>query len=95
MNDDIERLYIDKKLEDKIRQYCNLNNIEDIGSFVNACARQGFNIVLYGVSPMDNANREKGEQSIGIEENISDKKETPIKATLKRRIKPIKKNSND
>lgn len=52
------RLYIKPTLEKAIRDYCELNEIDDINAFANRCATQGFNIVKFGMSPLDNINRE-------------------------------------
>jgi hypothetical protein len=52
------RLYVNQTLEKQIRQYCELNEIEDINAFANRCLSQGFNIVKFGVSPSDNKERE-------------------------------------
>ncbi len=53
------RLYVNQTLEKQIRQYCEMNEIEDINAFVNRCLSQGFNIIKYGVSPSDNKEREE------------------------------------
>ena len=45
-------------IEKQIREYCSLNNIDDINAFANRCALQGLNIMKYGTSPIDNINRE-------------------------------------
>ncbi len=52
------RLYINPTLERQIRQYCQLNEIEDVNAFANRCATQGFSIIKFGTSPKDNAERE-------------------------------------
>ena len=52
------RLYVNQTLEKQIRQYCELNEIEDINAFANRCLSQGFNIIKFGVSPKDNVERE-------------------------------------
>jgi hypothetical protein len=52
------RLYVNQTLEKQIRQYCELNEIEDINAFANRCLSQGFNVIKFGVSPKDNAERE-------------------------------------
>ena len=48
---------MEKILKD-IRLYCSANGIEDVDSFAARCLAQGFNIVRYGVSPMDNIERQ-------------------------------------
>lgn len=71
------RLYINPTLEKNIRDYCELNDIDDVNAFANRCALQGFNIVKFGTSPMDNINREiNGIKD--IKKNGSTKKKEPI-----------------
>ena len=53
------RLYVNQTLEKQIRQYCEINEIEDINAFANRCLSQGFSIIKYGVSPSDNKEREE------------------------------------
>jgi hypothetical protein len=36
----------------EIKQYCELNNIDDIGTFINKIILTGFNIEKYGSSPI-------------------------------------------
>ena len=48
-----------KKIEDSLKEYCSLNNIEDIEKFSIDCLIQGFNILKYGTSPLDNIRRSK------------------------------------
>lgn len=52
------RLYINPTLDKAIRSYCEENGIDDVNAFANRCTMQGFNIVKYGTSPMDNVKRE-------------------------------------
>lgn len=52
------RLYVNQTLEKQLRQYCELNEIEDINAFANRCLSQGFNIIKFGTSPKDNVERE-------------------------------------
>ena len=67
----MSRLYVNQTLEKQIRQYCELNGIEDTNAFANRCLSQGFNVVKFGSSPKDNMERElKG---------IKDPKETEKK----------------
>ena len=54
----MSRLYVNMTLERQIRQYCELNEIEDINAFANRCLSQGFNILKFGMSPRDNVERE-------------------------------------
>jgi hypothetical protein len=70
----MSRLYINPTLEKQIRQYCQVNDIEDINAFANRCANQGFNIIKFGTSPKDNFEREtKGIKDI---KKTNGKKET-------------------
>lgn len=71
------RLYVNQTLEKQIRQYCEMNNIEDINAFANRCLLHGFNIVKFGTSPKDNVEREnKGIKD--IKKNESRKKKDPL-----------------
>lgn len=45
-------------LEKSIKEYCKLNNIDDIDNFSKKCLQLGFNITKFGVDPKDNINRE-------------------------------------
>ena len=70
----MSRLYINPTLERQIRQYCQLNDIEDVNAFTNRCTSQGFNIIKFGTSPKDNVEREtKGIKDI---KKTNGKKET-------------------
>ena len=83
---------INKKIKESIIQYCKINDIEYVNSFMNNCLIQGFNIVKYGNSPIDNLKREKeGIKEINdvILDNIDKKKEE--KSTITRKIRVIKK----
>ena len=65
----MSRLYVNQTLERQIRQYCELNEIEDINAFANRCLSQGFSIIKFGTSPMDNIEREnKGIKDIDKDE---------------------------
>lgn len=67
------RLYVNQTLEKQIRQYCEMNEIEDINAFANRCLAQGFSVVKFGTSPKDNFEREnKGIKD--IKKNESRKK---------------------
>ena len=54
----MSRLYVNQTLERQIRQYCEMNDIEDVNAFANRCLSQGFSIVKFGTSPKDNVERE-------------------------------------
>jgi hypothetical protein len=79
------RLYVNQTLEKQLRQYCELNEIEDINAFANRCLSQGFNIIKFGTSPKDNVEREsKGIKDIKKNNKLTNKpkngtEETDIK----------------
>lgn len=78
------------QLEKEIKEYCQLNNINDVAGFITQCMLMGFNTVKYGVSPQDNIKRENNEvdtKSINKIKKEKTKKE-PIKIS-KRTIKII------
>jgi hypothetical protein len=79
---------INNKLYQEIKEYCELNNIEDINKEINRLLRIGFNIEKYGVSPFSFVQTEKMKEYIDknpIKENIKKEEETP-----KKRIRIIK-----
>jgi hypothetical protein len=97
----MSRLYVNQTLERQIRQYCELNEIEDINAFANRCLSQGFSIIKFGISPKDNVEREtKGIKDIKktngkkeantkrVEEQPTDKREEPT-TVKKEESKPI------
>ena len=55
---DENRIYIKDKLVKEIKEYCKLNEIEDVDEFANECTINGFTIIKFGTSPLDNINRE-------------------------------------
>ena len=72
---------INNKLMEEIKQYCELNNIEDLNKEINRLLRIGFNIEKYGTSPFSFVQHEKIKEYIDenpIKENIK-KEETPKK----------------
>ena len=72
---------INNKLMEEIKQYCELNNIEDLDKEINRLLRIGFNIEKYGTSPFSFVQHEKMKEYIDenpIKENIK-KEETPKK----------------
>lgn len=72
---------INNKLYQEIKEYCELNNIEDINKEINRLLRIGFNIEKYGVSPFSFVQTEKMKEYIDenpIKENFK-KEETPKK----------------
>jgi hypothetical protein len=40
---------IPNKLKEEISQYCNVNNIENVDTFIVRMLKQGFNIEKYGL----------------------------------------------
>lgn len=97
----MSRLYVNQTLERQIRQYCELNEIEDINAFANRCLSQGFSIIKFGTSPKDNVEREtKGIKDIKktnakkethnetVERQPTDKREEPT-TVKKEESKPI------
>ena len=85
------RLYISTKVEEKIRSYCELNDIEDVNAFANRCCLQGLNILKYGTSPNDNISREdKGIKDISKDELKGYKEEELIGAESSESAEPIK-----
>ena len=51
-------------LENDIKSFCKLNEINDIDAFLITCLRNGYNIVKYGTSPKENFNNENKPLSI-------------------------------
>lgn len=72
---DENRIYIKDKLVKEIKEYCKLNEIEDVDEFANECTINGFTIIKFGTSPLDNINRENN----GIKEFKDD-----VKGIIKR-----------
>lgn len=71
---------IKEKILKDIRLYCSINGIDDVEGFMERCLVQGFNIVRFGTSPMDNIARQMiGTKDLGKgqkhEEDISRQKE--------------------
>jgi len=42
---------VPKKIKDEVLEYCKLNNISDIETFMLKALQQGFNIEKYGITP--------------------------------------------
>ena len=76
----MDRLFLKPSLCKAIAEYCEANNIDDVNSFANRCATQGFNIVKYGLSPGDNIERENnGIKDFKNEKGTRKKKEQQSK----------------
>ena len=85
------RLYVNQTLEKQIRQYCELNEIEDINAFANRCLSQGFNIVKYGTSPSDNSEMENK----GIKDIIKNEQKRKTDADRSIEEKPTLQKTSD
>ena len=64
-------------IEKEIKEYCELNNINDVQGFITQCILKGFNIFRYGLSPSDNIKRQNGD-IIDNGSNRTNKKEKTI-----------------
>ena len=90
-----KKITLSDKLYQDISRYCQMNNIEDVESFIGNCLMQGYNIVKFGYTPKDNLRREllgiKEPESVDNDKPIEqeDKKREP--GISKRRIRVIKK----
>lgn len=76
-------------LEKSIKEYCKLNNIDDINNFSKRCLQLGFNITKFGIDPKDNINRE----NLGIIDDAPKIEEE--KKTRKLRVSKKKIEEND
>lgn len=87
----MSRLYVNPTLERQIRQYCELNEIDDINAFANRCLSQGFNIIKFGTSPRDNVEREiNGIKDIKKNETRKKKEPQPSREDeSKRRVEEV------
>ena len=87
----MSRLYVNPTLERQIRQYCELNEIDDINAFANRCLSQGFNIIKFGTSPRDNVEREiNGIKDIKKNETRKKKEPQPSRENeSKRRVEEV------
>jgi len=57
-----------KLIEQEIKEYCQLNDIDDVDAFITQCIIKGFNIIKYGTCPADNIKRQNGLLSEDIPE---------------------------
>jgi len=53
---------IREKLLDEIKQYCKLNNIDDVESLINKMLQQGFTIEKFGEKPNAGGAKEVGKK---------------------------------
>lgn len=56
--DQINSLKSFNNINEDIKKYCEMNNISDIDAFTLKCLIQGFNIIKYGLSPVDNIKKQ-------------------------------------
>ena len=62
------------RMVNDIIEYCNVNNISDIGKFLYGCLLNGFNIERYGYSPCDNIKRQNGETDVSSNDEANEEK---------------------
>lgn len=89
---------MNQQLIDEIKKYCLFNNIEDVDGQIDACLRKGFDILRYGLSPIDNYKREKQDIKQPVDKTtntIEEKQENGVKEDtpqkVRRKIRIIKK----
>ena len=89
---------MNQQLIDEIKKYCLFNNIEDVDGQIDACLRKGFDILKYGLSPIDNYKREKQDTKQPVDKTtntIEEKQENGVKEEtpqkVRRKIRIIKK----
>lgn len=89
---------MNQQLIDEIKKYCLFNNIEDVDGQIDACLRKGFDILKYGLSPIDNYKREKQDTIQPVDKTtntIEEKQENGVKEEtpqkVRRKIRIIKK----
>ena len=74
---------IPKKLKDEVWEYCRLNNITDIDSFMLKSLQQGFNIEKYGPTPFTVG----GKEIEVVEKEII--KEIPVEVEVIKEVEKI------
>lgn len=79
------RINIDGKLEKDIMAYCEANGITDVRPFALRCLVNGFNVLKYGTSPIDNKKRE----SEGITDYEEPKAEKVPQKVARKKIKIV------
>lgn len=80
---------IDEKLFNEIKEYCVINNINDIEKEINKLLRIGFNYEKYGNSPFYEKQDIKENDIEVIKEKV-DKQKEEIKEKPKKRVRIIK-----
>lgn len=94
-------IYINEFLYLAIKQYCDLNDIDDVGSEINSILQLGFNVRRYGTSPFHkqeplivNDIKPQDETTTKVEKLEEIKEETNIEKQVtqkpKRKVKIIK-----
>lgn len=79
---------IDEKLYKEIKEYCILNNIENVEKEINRLLKIGFNYEKYGNSPFyKKQNIEENDIEV-VEERVE--KQEEIKEKPKKRVRIIK-----
>lgn len=64
-------IILKEDLSNDILSFCKANSIDDVENFALACLLKGYNIVKYGLSPMDNVNKENKPLSIDVDEKVN------------------------
>lgn len=75
---------INNNLLNNIKNYCKINNIEDINSVINGCLEKGFNILRFGNSPFERMQMEKN--TISSVTYNSEKQELEITTKRKEKV---------
>ena len=81
---------INDKLFQEIKQYCELNNIDDIEKEINRLLRIGFNIERFGNSPFSFLSETKMTEYVKEEPIIEEEKTEKNEEKPKKRIRIIK-----
>ena len=80
-----------KSLEEaisEVKEYAELNGIEDVEELIVKCLMDGLNILKYGTSPRDNFRREHGIQPKEPKEDVVEEK--TVQEKKKRIVRTIK-----
>lgn len=80
---------ISKKLKDEIWDYCRLNDITDINSFIERMVQQGYNIEKYGTAPME-LKPDTVEKIVEVEVVKEVIKEVPVEKIVEKEVEVIK-----
>lgn len=90
-------MLINNKLYQEILDYCKINNLEDVDSFINELIHTGFMVTKFGTSPFDVLKKQKQNNA---EEKIDTEKKDDVTKTkpntdnnpIKNKLKIIKNN---